>query len=89
MQQVQKSVSGVDGEGTTTMPGVKIPLEKGDMERDPNADYPRAVAFEHDMCDPFLSVWIRRAVHAKAFALAMEAEVERLREQLKHIGSHT
>ena len=94
----------MEGKGDISVPGVKIPLEEGDMLRDPNADYEFATSMYLDSNIPeeecarstdleeaseIMRAWIRRAAHAEAFALAMEAEVERLRERNAIIGSHT
>jgi len=62
----------VKGEGTLRLPGSPVPSVTGaDLERVPLQDYWAG--------DAATRAWVRRAVHAEAFAKALEAELERAR----------
>ncbi len=76
--EVLVSQAKIQGEGTMTLPGSPVPsVCKGDMARDPAADYHDASISGAE--DGVLYAWIRRAVHAEAFAKALQADLEKLR----------
>jgi len=66
------------GQGTVSLPDAPVPpLRAEDMAHDPAHDY--ALAERSGACE-WLTCWIRRAVHAEAFARALNTELEKLRE---------
>jgi hypothetical protein len=65
------------GTGAVSIPGSPIPPPSADdMSFTPAGDYGR--------CGGICDGWIRRAVHAEAFAKALEAELEALRLQTQN-----
>jgi hypothetical protein len=72
----------VSGEGRCFVPDNPIPaVTKEDMVMDAQSQYTAASSYPEDDFAVQTAAWIRRAVHAELFAKALEADLEKLRNQ--------
>ena len=75
----------IDGTGTSSPPGGSAipPPTAEDLALDPVSSHAYATEMPEEVFSLPCAAWIRRAVHAEAFAKALEAELERLRAGMK------
>ena len=83
--EVAVSKAKIQGEGQVTLPDSPVPpVTFQDMGRNAAEDYEEANDYEWPRDTEILQAWIRRAVHAEAFARALEAELEKERTGASH-----